>query len=143
MRILQKDVRHSKYHKVLRVSLVVCTLMLLFESGVVHQSTRQLAINTHNYLGNSIGATASIDPTELNSLTAEITAQKLALQQRESAVREREIEIGLTPGESANQKTTYVLAGVLFLLLILIVLNYTLDYLRLQELKRLQVPKTV
>ncbi len=143
MRIIEKDVKHSKYHKVLRVSAVVCTMMLLFESGLVHDSTRQLSIGTHEYLANAVGATASIDPTELNSLTAELTAQKLALQQRETSLREREIEIGLLPGESANQKTTYTLAGVLFLLLILIVLNYTLDYLRLREMKRLQVLKTV
>lgn len=143
MRIIEKDVKHSKYHKVLRVSAVVCTMMLLFESGLVHDSTRQLSIGTHEYLANAVGATASIDPTELNSLTAELTAQKLALQQRETSLREREIEIGLLPGESANQKTTYILAGVLFLLLILIVLNYTLDYLRLREMKRLQVLKTV
>ena len=143
MRITEKDVKHSKYHKVLRVSAVVCTMMLLFESGLVHDSTRQLSIGTHEYLANAVGATASIDPTELNSLTAELTAQKLALQQRETSLREREIEIGLLPGESANQKTTYILAGVLFLLLILIVLNYTLDYLRLRETKLLQVPKTV
>ena len=132
MRIIEKDVKHSKYHKVLRVSAVVCTMMLLFESGLVHDSTRKLSIGTHEYLANAVGATASIDPTELNSLTAELTAQKLALQQRETSLREREIEIGLLPGESANQKTTYTLAGVLFLLLILIVLNYTLDYLRLR-----------
>lgn len=143
MRIIEKDVKHSKYHKVLRVSAVVCTMMLLFESGLVHDSTRKLSIGTHEYLANAVGATASIDPTELNSLTAELTAQKLALQQRETSLREREIEIGLLPGESANQKTTYILAGVLFLLLILIVLNYTLDYLRLRETKRLQVLKTV
>lgn len=143
MRIIEKDVKHSKYHKVLRVSAVVCTMMLLFESGLVHDSTRKLSIGTHEYLANAVGATASIDPTELNSLTAELTAQKLALQQRETSLREREIEIGLLPGESANQKTTYILAGVLFLLLILIVLNYTLDYLRLREMKRLQVLKTV
>ena len=143
MRIIEKDFKHSKYHKMLRVSAVVCTMVLLFESGLVHDSTRQLSIGTHEYLANAVGATASIDPTELNSLTAELTAQKLALQQRETSLREREIEIGLLPGESANQKTTYILAGVLFLLLILIVLNYTLDYLRLRETKLLQVPKTV
>ena len=143
MRIIEKDVKHSKYHKVLRVSAVVCTMMLLFESGLVHDSTRQLSIGTHEYLANAVGATASVEPTELNSLTADLTAQRLALSQREASIREREIEVGLLPGESANQKTTYILAGLLFILLILIVLNYTLDYLRLREMKRLQVLKTV
>jgi hypothetical protein len=143
MRILEKNVKHSKYHKVLRVSAVVCAFVLLFESGLVHESTRQLSIGTHEYLANAVGATASIEPTELNSLTAELTAQKLALQQRETSIRDREIDIGLLPGESANQKTTYILAGVLFLLLVLIVMNYILDYLRLRELRRPQIPKTV
>ena len=145
MRIYEKDVKHSKYHKVLRVSAVVCALMLLFESGLVHESTKRLSIGTHSYLANAVGAVASVEPTELNSLTAELTAQKLALQQRESSVREREIEIGLLPGESANQTTTYVLAGMLFLLLVLIVLNYLLDYLRLRELRTypLSQPKNV
>ena len=133
MRIYEKDVKHSKYHKVLRVSAVVCLLTLMFESGLVHESTRQLSIGTHEYLANAIGATASIESTELNSLTADLTAQKLALMQREASIREREIDIGLLPGEAANQKTTYVLAGMLFLLLVLIVLNYLLDYLRLRE----------
>lgn len=133
MRIYEKDVKHSKYHKVLRVSAVVCALMLLFESGLVHESTKRLSIGTHEYLANAIGATASIEPTELNSLTADLTAQKLALMQRETSIREREIDIGLLPGESANQKTTYILAGMLFVLLVLIVLNYLLDYLRLRE----------
>jgi hypothetical protein len=145
MRIQDRDVKHSKYHKVLRVSAVVCALVLLFESGLVHESTRQLAIGTHEYLANAVGATASIEPTELNSLTADLTAQRLALSQREASIREREIDIGLVPGESSNQKTTFILAGVLFVLLILIVMNYVLDYLRLREqrINRPQVPATV
>jgi hypothetical protein len=110
----------------------------VFESGLVSDSTRHLSVQTHQYLANAVGATASIDPTELNSLTAELTAQKLALQQRESAVSEREIEIGLAPGEPANQKTIYILAVILTVLLVLIVTNYILDFLRLQELKKMR-----
>jgi hypothetical protein len=123
--ILQRNVRNSLYHKVLRVSAVVCLSVLVFESGLVSDSTRHLSVQT-------------IDPTELNSLTAELTAQKLALQQRESAVSEREIEIGLAPGEPANQKTIYILAVILTVLLVLIVTNYILDFLRLQELKKMR-----
>jgi hypothetical protein len=143
MQMYKRDIKNSKYHKVLRVSLVVCTFLLLFESGFVNESTRQLSIGTHGYLANVVGASASVAPTELNSLTAEITAQKLALMQRESAIREREIEIGLTAGESANQTTTYVLAGMLALLLALIILNYILDYLRLREMRQFPELKAV
>jgi hypothetical protein len=143
MRILEIDVRHSLYHKVLRVLSLVFLFVLLFESGLVHQSTAQMSVATHQYLANAVGATASIEPTELNSLTAELTAQKLTLQQREEAVADREIEVGLAPGEPANQKTVYLLAAVLSVLLVLIVINYVLDFLRLQEFRRLRTLETV
>lgn len=143
MRVTERDIQHSIYHKVLRVSAVVCALMLLFESGLVHDSTRQLSVGTHQYLANAVGASASVEPTELNTLTAELTAQKLALQQREDAVRDREIEIGLAPGESQNQNMIYLLSGILFLLLVLIVLNYTLDYLRFRELRLQRLTEAV
>lgn len=131
------------YHKVLRVATVVCALVLLFQSGIISESTRTISIGTQHYLANAVGASASVDPTELNMLTAELTAQKLALQQRESKISEREIEIGLAPGSGTADTTTYVLSAVLFVLLILIVLNYALDYIRSRDLKMTQVQQTV
>jgi hypothetical protein len=125
------------YHKVLRVAAVVCALTLLFESGLVHESTKVMSENTHQYLANAVGVGASIDPTELNSLTAELTAQKLALQQQESALREREIDVGLT-ASGEKDSVIYILSGVLFVLLVLIILNYTLDYIRYREQKMLR-----
>ncbi|MEN9920295.1 MAG: hypothetical protein RL538_188 [Candidatus Parcubacteria bacterium] len=130
------------YHRVLRVSALVCAFVLLFESGLVHESTVLMSQNTHQYLANAVGVGASIEPTELNSLTAELTAQKLALQQRESAIAEREIDIGLAQGESKDT-TIYILSGILFVLLVLIVLNYTLDYLRYKEQKQLRLTEAV
>ena len=128
-----KKIEDSMYHKVLRVSAVVFALVLLFESGLISPITRQLSVETHQYLANAVGVGASIDPTELNSLTSELTKQRLALEAREQAIADREIEIGLAAGASANQTSTYVLSGVLFILLVLIILNYTLDYLRARE----------
>jgi hypothetical protein len=128
-----KPVGESLYHRVLRVSAVVCALMLLFESGLVSPVTKQLSVETHQYLANAVGVGASVGPTELNSLTSELTKQKLALEAREQAVKEREIEIGLAEGQSSNETSTYVLSGILFILLVLIILNYTLDYLRARE----------
>jgi hypothetical protein len=130
------DMRNSLYHKVLRVSMLVSAFVLVFQSGVVSSSTRILSNNTTQYLANSVGAQVSVEPTELNTLTAKITAQKLALEQRESAIREREIEIGLEPGEARMAKETYILASLLSVLLALIILNYILDYLRTRELKK-------
>lgn len=137
-------IQHTNYHRILRVSAVVCAAVLLFESGIVSQSTVQLSQNTHRYLANSVGMSASVTPTELNTYTAELTAQKKALEAREAALAEREIQVGLAEGGATNQRATYIIAGLLFILLTLIILNYTLDYLRAREQKFLTgTPKTV
>jgi len=124
------------YHRVLRVFVVVCAFVLLFESGLVHESTALLSKNTHQYLANAVGVGASVDPTELNTVTAELTAAKMELQ------REREINVGLTE-RGGNDSAVYILSGILFVLLVLIILNYTLDYLRYREQKMLITSKAV
>ena len=140
---MSRTLEDTMYHRVIRTSALVCALVLLFESGIISQSTARLAQNTNQYLANAVGVGAGVEPTELNTLTAELTSQKKKLGDREAAIREREIEVGLASGEVPGQTTTYVLAGVLFLLLILIVLNYILDYLRSREPKRTQVSISV
>ena len=140
---MTRTLEDTMYHRVIRTSALVCALVLLFESGIISQSTARLAQNTNQYLANAVGVGAGVEPTELNTLTAELTSQKKKLGDREAAIREREIEVGLASGEVPGQTTTYVLAGVLFLLLILIVLNYILDYLRSREPKRTQVSISV
>ena len=65
-----KRLDESMYHRVLRVFSVVCALVLLFESGLVSPVTKQLSVETHQYLANAVGVGASIEPTELNSLTS-------------------------------------------------------------------------
>jgi hypothetical protein len=134
--------KDSMYHRVLRVSAVVCALVLLFESGLVSSSTIALSQNTHLYLANAVGMSTSVEPTELNTLTAELTAQKRLLDQREMEIKEREIEIGLKPGAS-NDKAVYILASILFVLLVLIILNYVLDFLRSREVVATRTTKTV
>lgn len=119
--------------------MLVTAFVLVFQSGIVSGTTRILSSNTTQYLANSVGAHVAVEPTELNTLTAEITAQKLALEQRESAIREREIEIGLEPGEAKIAKETYILAALLSVLLALIILNYILDYLRTRESIKRQI----
>jgi hypothetical protein len=129
-----ESMHHSMYHRVLRVSALVCACVLLFESGLVIESTRQLSLDTHSYLASVVGMSASVEPTELNTLTSELTEQKLALDAREAAIREREIEVGLAPGQATgNERMIYILSGILFVLLVLIILNYALDYLRYRE----------
>lgn len=122
------------YHKVLRVAALVCAFVLLFESGVISETTKTLSQNTHQYLANAVGVGASVKPNELNVITAELTQQKLALAEREQALTDREIAVGLIEqGEASSDVSTYILAAILFILLVLIVLNYALDYLHRTE----------
>lgn len=126
----------SNYHRILRISAVVCSLALVFQSGLVSDATKQMATQTQSYLANAVGASASVAPTELNQYTAELTARQRELDAREAALNDREISLGLTSERSPSDTdtTTYILASILFILLVLILLNYTLDYLRSKEL---------
>jgi hypothetical protein len=134
-------IEQTVYHKVLRVSAAVCAFVLLFESGLVDESTRTLSQNAHQYVANTVGVGASVRPNELNQLTAELTEQRQLLNEREAALREREIEVELATGGNTNQQSTYLVAALLFILLVLIVTNYILDYLRAQ--RREVVPSQV
>ncbi len=131
--MLKGYTQFSNYHKILRISLVVCAFMLVFDSGIVSESTSKLSNGTQNYLANAVGMTASVEPTELNLLTAELTSREKELSAREAAIREREIDIGINNGGQAADYSTYLLASILFVLLVLILLNYVLDYLRSRE----------
>lgn len=126
---------HTDYHKLLRVAMVVVAFVLLFDSGMVAPATAVLSENTQSYLSAAVGVGASVRPTEVNQITAELTAQRQALDEREAVLAQREIEVGLAESSpTANfDYSTYVLASILFILLVLIVLNYTLDYLRVRE----------
>ncbi len=126
--------KNSNYHRVLRVSALVCAIALVFESGLLSESTAVLSQNTHSYLANAVGMTVGVAPTELNQYTAQLTQKERELDAREAALNERAISVNLAnAGESTNDTATYLLASILFILLVLILLNYILDYLRMKE----------
>lgn len=122
------------YRSLLRVSLVVTALLLVFQAGIVDERTSVLFSQTTSQLASAVGASASVKPNELNQITAVLTEQQNMLAQREQQIEQREIDLGLNTGQpTANQTTTYVLASILFVQLVLIVLNYGLDYLRARD----------
>lgn len=126
--------QHSMYHSVLRVSSLVCALLLLFESGLINESTVYLSQNAHNYMANAVGMSVGVKPTELNTYTAALTQKERELEAREAALRDREISVNLSTDSNRETDTsTYVLASILFILLVLILLNYSLDYIREKE----------
>jgi hypothetical protein len=126
----------TNYHRILRIAAMVCAFVLVFDSGLLLKSTATLSDGAQTYLSAAIGVGASVQPNELNTLTAELTSRQRELEAREAALREREIEIDLTDsGGVSSDYSTYILASILFILLLLILLNYTLDYLRLKEMQ--------
>lgn len=125
----------QSYRRVLRVSAVVVAVVLVFQSGLASSQTPELFNGTAGYLGATVGMSASVAPNEFNTVTAELAKQRQLLAAREAAVIEREIEVGLASAQpvSNDARTTYVLAAILFVQLVLIVLNYALDFARGRE----------
>jgi hypothetical protein len=121
--------QNSVYHICLRTSALTIAIALLFVSGVISPVTKQISQDTNLYLANTIGMHASVLPTELNSISAELEARNKELNAREIAVSLKESE----SGSNSADVTTFVLSALLFVLLMLIVLNYVLDYLRAKE----------
>ena len=85
-------------------------------------------------MANAVGMSVGVKPTELNTYTAALTQKERELEAREAALRDREISVNLSTDSNRETDTsTYVLASILFILLVLILLNYSLDYIRAKE----------
>lgn len=110
------------YHKLLRITALTLALVLLFISGFVAPITKELSKSAGSYLATAIGMQASVVPTDMNTLSAELEERSRELTQREIAVSLKE--------EQGSATATYVLSIILFILLVLIVLNYVLDFMR-------------
>lgn len=125
----------SVYHSVLKITTSVVALSLLFVSGLISQTTALVAKDAGSYLANAIGMSVSIPPNELNQITAALTEKERQLTARELTLREREIELGLSTGATNTgvDKSTFILSVILFILLLMIVFNYILDYSRQRE----------
>lgn len=130
----------STYHSILRIASAVVAVMLVFQSGLLSDTTALLAENTQSYLANAVGISVGVAPTELNQVTAALTARERELQARELAIAEREIAVNIDGGGVSTRDTsTFILATILFILLVLIILNYALDYARSRERVRQQL----
>lgn len=124
----------NRYRSFLRVSLLVTAVAVLFDGGFIVPITKQLSDNTWQYLGAArTSIMASVPENEINTLTAQITARERELDAREAALREREIS-GRSFGEgTGTDYSTYILSAILFILTVLIVLNYAMDWTRVRR----------
>lgn len=124
-----KSLRYSIYHSVLRVCVLVFALILVFDSGLVTKQSKSLSISTQQYLANAVSIHVGVAPTETNQLTARITELE-----GELAAKERLIAVNLSDNTTASMdKSTLILSIIVFLLLILILLNYILDFIRMRR----------
>ncbi len=123
----------SSYHSLLRIALCVCAIVLVFDSGLLSKATADLSSSAQDYVATAVGVKVGVAPNDVNVLTARITELE-----QELATKEREINVNVgNDGASAGfDMSTFVLSIILFILLVLIVLNYALDYLRLESVQR-------
>lgn len=133
--------RVSWYHSTLRVSAVILAVTLIFDSGLFNPVTAELSQTTQSYLANAVGVTVGVAPTELNTITAELTARERALEEREAALEQREIDVGVARQSGSvaagTNTSTYILAALLFVILLLLVLNYAMDFARARRLQEI------
>lgn len=123
---MNHSLEKTLYHSFLRVAVVVTAFVLVFDSGILIQSTASLSDFTQVHLANVVGVTVGVAPTEVNQLTARITELET-----EVAAKERLIAVNLkNNSDSGIDKSTFILSATLFILLVLILLNYVLDYRR-------------
>lgn len=133
--------QHSAYHSVLRIAAATLALTLVFVSGLISPITQELTLTTESYLATAVGASAAVEPTDLNTVTAALTEQQTALDQRAAELTERELALGLTAGDRDRlgwqaEYTTLVNSVLLFIVLVLLVLNYVLDFSHRREATR-------
>lgn len=117
-------IQNSVYHVLLRISALTLALVLLFVSGVLSPVTQQIAQDTSTYLANVVSASASVPQNEVNTLSAGLAKRNVELTQREIAVSLKE------KNSDNSGISTFVLSILLFIILVLLILNYALDYLR-------------
>lgn len=117
--------------------MVVVACVLVFDSGIYSPITKQLADTTIAYLasvGTGVGATATVPVNEVNTLSAQLREQKEILDAREATLNEREIE-ARSYNTSSTDYSTYIMSVILFILTVLLVLNYVMDWTRVREMR--------
>ncbi len=128
----------NRYHSFLRISMVVTALVLLFDGGFLFPVTKQFSDSTVSYVASiGTGMFASVPQNEINSLSAQIAEKQRELDAREASLNEREIDARSfgTDTESTDY-STYILSVILFILTVLLVLNYLMDWARVKKQTR-------
>ncbi len=137
---MTKSLENSVYHSILRIAVCVMALMVVFDSGLVLKTTKDISSGAQQYLASAVGVKVGVAPNDVNILTARITEleQEVQAKDREIAVR-----LNTETTETSFDTSTFVLSLILFILLLLIILNYVLDYLRTASNKRGEFDRSI
>ncbi len=131
---MTKSMQYSLYHSLLRISVLVFTAVLVFDSGVLFNQSKILSNSTQQYLATVVGVKASVEPTEMNQLTAKITQLE-----GELAEKERLIAVSLKDNSGTGMdKSTVILSILVGILLVLMFVNYALDFIRMRKMALIQ-----
>jgi hypothetical protein len=117
---------NTLYHSFLRIAICVFAVALVFDSGILLDTTAKISDQVQNQLASAVGVKVGVTPNEVNQLTGRITELE-----RDLALKERIIAVNVGSNSAPVSNTsTFILSALLFIMLVLIVLNYALDYLR-------------
>lgn len=130
---MSTPLEHTVYHKTLRVTSVIFAAVLLFQSGYFTPLTAQLSIRTQQYVATAIGVHVGVPENDTNKLTTRIAELEAQVGNQDTQLRERDLATGLGDGSGGGNTTTYLLSSILFIMLVLIVLNYVLDFYRSRQ----------
>jgi hypothetical protein len=124
----------SLYESLLRVSLLTTAIVLVFDSGLVSPVTKHLSDNTVLYLAQTASVVAQVEKNEVNTLSEELRKRDEELDEREAQLRTIEARI-YGDGETVDY-STYVLSLILLILTVLVLMNYVLDWKRVQNMRQ-------
>src|SRR3989338_886674 len=93
----------------------------------------------HSFLKIAVCVFLGVAPNEMNQLTTRITELETELEAKERLIA---VNLQNTNSDGSLDVSTFVLSIIVFILLVLIVLNYALDYIRQKKVTPLHEPTT-
>jgi hypothetical protein len=129
---MDTSLEKTLYHSFLRVAVCVVAFALVFDSGLLFKTTSIISNTAQQHLASVVGVSVGVAPNEVNQLTARITELETELE-----AKERLIAVNVRDNSAGGgiDKSTFLLSIILFILLVLIVLNYALDFARTRRIK--------
>ncbi len=131
--------KDSLYHSFLKIAVCVFAFVLVFDSGLALPATESMSSLTQQHLASVVGVTLGVAPNEMNQLTTRITELETELEAKERLIA---VNLQNTNSDGSLDVSTFVLSIIVFILLVLIVLNYALDYIRQKKVTPLHEPTT-